>query len=156
MNSGADYGIPDCAQSGDGPWIATYNDPFNPDVSVSSGGGGAFGAFILIALLWSLAPAVIAGVIASSRGQSVGLAILLCIFLGWIGLIIVALAFKPGVMAPLQAAVAAPAVPAPAPQAPAPRRDSASRLAELEDLKQRGLITPGEFSGRREAILKDI
>lgn len=44
----------------------------------------AFGGFVVLALLWSGVPLVIAATLASSRGESIGTAIVLTLFLGWI------------------------------------------------------------------------
>jgi hypothetical protein len=55
----------------------------------SSSSAPSFGGFVVLALLWSGIPLLIASAMASSRGESVGMAIVLTLFLGWIGLAIV-------------------------------------------------------------------
>lgn len=117
-------------------------------------GGGAFGAFIVIALLWSAAPAVIGGLVAASRDQSVGLAVLLGIFLGWVGLLIVAFVLKPEVTNAARTIITEHQ--APRPVASVPPRPVAERLTELEELKDRGLVAWDEYAKRRDQILSDI
>ena len=58
-------------------------------VETDSTSRSALGAFIIFAILWSAIPLVAGAMIASSRGQSIALALLLTFFLGWIGLAIV-------------------------------------------------------------------
>ena len=68
-----------CQSDGDG-WVGI-------DTSSDFAGGfsGAFGGFVVLALLWSAVPLVIAASLASARGESVGVAVGLTLFLGWIG-----------------------------------------------------------------------
>lgn len=140
--------LPSCSRSGDGPWVARYGG------IDAGGGGGAFGAFLLIALIWAAAPAVISGFIASDRGQSVGLAVLLGLFLGWIGLLIVVFAFKEDVARAarnvIDSAANRPAVSA------SPARAASERLAELERLRNENLITEDEYAQRRARILDEL
>ena len=48
-----------------------------------------FGLFVVLALVWAGVPFAIAAGVARSRGEPIGIAILLTLVLGWIGLIIV-------------------------------------------------------------------
>lgn len=144
------FNLPTCTSVSGGRWVAEYPG------RAGSGPGSAFGAFLLVAILWAAAPAVISGMIASSRGQSVGLAVLLGIALGWIGLIIVAVAFKPEVKAAARNVIDTASRSTPAAGLGTSRRGVAARLEELEDLKRRGLITAAEYASRREAILGEI
>jgi hypothetical protein len=165
MGSAAELGIvgsPTCTRAGNGLWVATYEeDPGFTGIPESRSSSGAFGAFLLFALLWAATPAVIAGAVASSRQQSVGLAVVLGILLGWIGLVIV-LFLKPGAVEAARSTVSAVAAPTPVFMTPSVSmptgsgRDAASRLAELEELRERGLITEGEYTARRTAILQEI
>jgi len=150
MQSGGALGPPECTSSGEnGPWVAHYpgNSPVN---------GGLIGVFIAIALLWAAAPAVISGFIASARGQNVGLAVVLGLFLGWIGLLIVLVAFKQRVSAEAPSLIAETVGSRPSRSAAMPPRTTSARIAELDDLKQQGLITPDEYASRRQAILDQI
>jgi len=153
MSSGTAFDrVPSCRRSNQGPWIAQYGP--TPGEATN----GAFGAFLGLALLWAAAPAVIGGVIASNRGQSVGLAVLICIILGWIGLLIVVLTFKPEVVTAARNVIdtAARQSPPPLPGPPATRRDTAARLEELDRLKRENVITAEEHAARRQAILAEI
>jgi putative oligomerization/nucleic acid binding protein len=141
---------PTCIRTGNG-WVVEV--PVR-SIPVGGPGVGVVGLFFLLALVFSVAPAALAGMLASSRGQSVGLAVVLALLLGWIGLIIVAVAFKPQVaeeVRNLSSRVLAP----PAPN-PGPSRDTRARIEELNDLRERGLITPEEYASRRESILGQI
>jgi hypothetical protein len=150
MQSGTDaFSHPTCSRIGNSDWVANYGD-FGPS---AGGGGGAFGAFLLFAILWAAAPAVISGMIASSRGTSVGLAVLLGIVLGWIGLIIVAVAFKPEIKRAAENVIRTAGA---SPPGTPPARDAAGRLQQLEDLKRSGLITESEYQSRRQDILSEI
>lgn len=153
QGDGVTLGPPTCTSFGEnGPWVATYPED-RPSVSV---GGGLSGAFFVIVLLWAVTPTVIAGAVASSRGQSVGLAVVLGLLLGWIGLVIVWVFLKPGVVTEARTLVAH-AVDGSQPAASVPQhRDTSARLAELNHLKAQGLITPDEYASRREAILGQI
>lgn len=148
MSSGTGFDrIPTCTSFDGGAWVATYG-------ASSESGSGAFGVFVVLAILWAAAPAVIGGIVASNRGQNVGLAVVLCIVAGWIGLLIVIFAFKPEVAAAARGLADIAARP---PQtASAPHRDSQARLEELERLKREDLITGEEYASRRAAILEDI
>jgi len=151
MQSGGALGPPECTSSGEnGRWVAHYPD----HASVVH---GFIGTFIVIAMLLAAAPAVISGVIASSRGQSVALAVVLGLVLGWIGLIIVIVAFKREVAVEVQALATEAVGDGASTSATIPQqRDASARIAELDDLKQRGLITSDEYASRRAAILEQI
>jgi hypothetical protein len=51
--------------------------------------GSIFVVFLVLAIVWSLVPFGIGVAVASSRGESVGVAVLLILVLGWIGLAVV-------------------------------------------------------------------
>ena len=153
MQSGTNFldPPPSCTSTKEGVWVAHYSGSGLPG---SLPGAGWFVVFIVIALLWGITPAVISGFIASSRGQSVFTAVLLGLILGWIGLLIVVLAFKPNVVEKAKGVVSEVLQPAAAPEQP--HRDTTARLTELEDLSRRGLITQEEYTARRAAILEQI
>jgi len=152
IQSGDVFNMPRCSRSGNGPWVAQY--PGDPSPGIP--GGGFFATFLVFALLWSTIPAIAGGMIASSRGQSVGIAVLLGIALGWIGLLIVVLAFKPEVTTAARNVIGAAANRDGWSPPPPPRRDTTSRLQELERLKREGLVTDAEYASRRERILNDL
>ena len=152
MQSGTGFdNIPTCTSTKEGEWVAHYSGSGLPG---SLPGAGWFVALIIIALLWGITPAVISGFIASSRGQSVLTAVLLGLILGWIGFLIVFLAFKPNVVEKAKGVVSE--VLQPAAPTEQPHRDTTARLTELEDLSRRGLITQDEYKARRAAILEQI
>lgn len=142
--------LPRCSRSGDGPWVAQYG-PMNE----LPGSGGLLAGAIIFALLWAAAPAAIAGMIASGRGQSVGLAVALGLVLGWIGLIIVHLTFKPEIARAARTMIDSAGSP-PRSVGTEPRREPRARLEELDRLKRENLITEHEYARRRAAILEDI
>lgn len=152
-------GLPSCTRTGDGPWVAEYGGQFGGS---QGPGSGWFAAFVTFAILWSMIPAVASGMVASSRGQSVGLAVLVGIVLGWIGLLIVVLAFKPEVSRAARNVVDAAAEGRPlraqpsASAASTPQRDLASRLRELSQLRDQGLISDTEYAEWREQILNTV
>jgi len=120
----------------------------------SGPGASWFVGFFFIALLWGITPAIVSGVVASTRGQSVLIAVLLGLFLGWIGLLIVVFAFKPNVVE--EARGVASEILKPSTQTQSPQRGTSARLEELADLSRRGLITQEEYTTRRAAILEQI
>lgn len=150
-----------CTSFENGVWVAQdFGDPFQ-DSGVP--GGGAFAGFLVIALLWAITPAIIGAVMASQRQQSVGLAILICLVLGWIGLVIVAVLFKPEVAGAARNVIdranepiARPPIPPPPPAAAPKTRTVEERLRELNSLQEGGLITAAEHTRRKEAILDEL
>lgn len=137
-----------CTRSNEGPWVAHYGSLGGERVP------GAFGGFLVLALLWAALPAVIGGFVASGRGQSVGLAVILGLVLGWIGLLIVVFALKPEVSAAAKSLIDAASQAGPNPSSD--RRDPASRLQELDRLKDEKRVTQEEYESLRAAILRDI
>lgn len=122
-----------------------------------------FGGFIVIALLWSLAPAGIAAGMASSRGESVGLAVVIALIFGWLGLAGLYFYWKDVPSRNMPALVTFP--PQRPPARPEPRTDAgrsaggketADRLRELKSLLDQGLIERSEYDSRRQAILNDL
>jgi len=134
----------------------------SPSSTPGSGGAGAgFGGFVAFAIFWSLIPFGIAVALASSRGEGIGSAVLLTLFLGWIGLAIVYFGQR-RTLAAATATLDRLASPTPSPQRPAttPRRPESSgvraRLVELDQLRADGLVNQSEYETRRQAILADL
>lgn len=129
----------------------------------------AFGGFVVLALLWSGVPLVIAAMLASSRGESIGMAIVLTLFLGWIGLAIVYFGQRKsrdaveGLMdrasepertrsrSTTEAAPLSPQISRVSEDAPA-----AVRLRELARLHRDELISDDEYQQQRQRILEQI
>jgi hypothetical protein len=107
--------------------------------------GSGFGALIAIGLIWSAVPMVIGGVVASSRGESVGLALILTLLLGWIGLlIVVVLMNRTAQSAKVDVTSGA-----------STGGSIVDRLSQLDDLRERGLINDEEYATRRQEILAE-
>lgn len=130
-----------------------------------AGPGAGLGGFFVLALLWAGIPLVIAGVVASSREESVGVAVLLTLVLGWIGLAIVVFGQRKTVESVARAAgtVTAGAAPygaagtGPAHTGPPDSSDMmAQRLRRLDDMHAQGVINDEERAARRAAILNEI
>lgn len=142
-----------CLRHGDGKWVAQEREPMG-------GGGIAFGAFLVFALLWSAVPLVIAATMASNRGESVGMAVVLTLFLGWIGLAIVyfgqskARAAVEGLAD--RAASPPPTRAAPATSNAATPGDPDDRLRRLDRLRSDGLIDEDEYAEQRRRILESL
>lgn len=134
----------------------------------SSPTGGSFGGFVVLALLWAGVPLVIASAMASSRGESMGMAILLTLFLGWVGLAIVyfgqrktrdvidGLRDRPpnserSTPSRVEAKAGDPEGSAIAEDAPV-----AARLRELARLRRDDLLTDEEYHRQRQRILDEI
>jgi hypothetical protein len=117
--------------------------------------------FLVIAVLWSLVPLVIAIAVSSSRNEPVGLAVGLVVVLGWIGLLIV-LYGQRRTVADVGRLVNDPSTPAAAPASTPPEASGESsgpvreRLGTLEDLYSQGVITVDERDRRRAAILDEV
>lgn len=127
-----------------GPPSCTFDSEGNlidRDIPGEPGSGG-FGGFIFFALLWAALPMVIAGAVASSRGQSVGLAVLLALVLGWIGLLIVLFLQKPEIVDAARGTIAA-----------AGQRDVSDQIRKLGQLRDEGLLTDEEFSKKKAQLL---
>jgi hypothetical protein len=128
-----------------GPPTCTFDSEGNlidRDIPGAPGEGSGFGGFLVIALLWAALPMVIAGSIASSRGQSVGLAVLLTLVLGWIGLLIVVVLQKPEIVEAARNTVAA-----------AGGNDVADQIRKLGALRDEGLLTEEEFTAKKARLL---
>jgi len=130
------YGPPSCTFDAEGNLI-------DRDVPGESDPGSGFGGFLLLALLWSLLPMVIAGSIASSRGQSVGLAILATLFLGWLGLFLVLVLQRQEVVDTAKEVVDR-----------AGRRDVVDEIRRLGRLRDDGLLTDDEFQAKKRQLLE--
>lgn len=115
------------------------------------------GGFLLFMTLWGVIPAIICGFIANERRVNVGIAVLIGIIGGWLGLLFVAIAYKPEVKRAASNIIDNAQRPTPrASVSTPPRRNTATRLAELDGLKQKGIITDSEYDSRREGILSEI
>ncbi|HUS60915.1 MAG TPA: SHOCT domain-containing protein [Acidimicrobiales bacterium] len=143
-----------CVRVNGGKWVPQKRNDMGD-------AGSAFGAFIIFALLWAAVPLVIAATMASNRGESVGSAVGLTLFLGWIGLAIVYFGqskaraavegLASGAAPPRASAPAAPtATKTPAPGAPD------DRLRRLERLRADGLIDDDEYADQRRRILESL
>ena len=125
--------------------------------SGAGAGSGALGAFFAFALVWSLIPLVIAVTMAGSRGESIGMAVLLTLVLGWIGLAIVWFGQKKSQAAVEGLAGGSTAPPRPPPPQAAPVADDPEeRLRRLERLHQDRLVGDEEYRQQRERILGSI
>jgi uncharacterized membrane protein YedE/YeeE len=136
MQSGDAFKQPTCSRVGNGPWIGTYGEQ-------SRARGGFVAVLVIAVLFFCVLPTFLSYSIASSRNQNVGTALALGLFLGWVGVFVQAYVLKPE-------ATAGTTLPRP------PVADPAQRLAQLEELKTKGLITPEEYASRREAILGQL
>lgn len=132
---------PSLVDDGRGGWRCV--DPVLPS------GTGMVGWFIVFALLWAIVPMVIAGSVASSRGESVGLALALTLFLGWIGFAIVMFGLQRSA-SEAQRLVSTTAAPS------GQRTPVADRLRVLEELRRDGHITDEEYTARRREIVSEI
>lgn len=128
------YGPPSCTFDSEGNLIGRDV----PGEESSS----PFGGFLLFALLWAAIPMVAGASIASSREQSVGLALLLTFFLGWLGLIIVFLMQKPEVVETVREHVSRLETP-----------DVADQIRKLGKLRDEGLLTDDEFAAKKAQLL---
>lgn len=128
-----------------GPPSCTFDSEGNlvdRDVPGVVGQSSGFGTFVFFAVLWAILPMVIAGGVASSRGQSVGLAVLLGLVLGWIGLLIVVFLQNPEVVDAARNTIAASA-----------RGDVADQIRKLGQLRDEGLLTDEEFRAKKAKLL---
>ena len=135
---------PDCTYDEDGHII-------EPSTHLTRGGGG-LGGFFVFAALWSLIPPFIAATIASERGQSVGLAVVVSIFFGWLGLAFVYFMMRDDPT--FKVATVTPSGAASAPRAAS--GDPTTRLQKLQGLLDEELISEEEFKERRRAILGEV
>lgn len=156
-------------EMGMGPPSCTFDSQGNlisRDFGGGFGGAGqgiGFGTFLAIALVWAGIPLVIAAMVASDRGESMGAAVLLTLVLGWIGLGIVMFGQQrtmQTVGAAASGAAAAGVSAAGASAAPGARAGStdavAERLRRIDDLHAQGVITDEERAQRRDAVLNDL
>lgn len=143
-----------CTSTGDGRWVSSDTTTGFGDPSTGSG----FGTFILVALLWSAVPLFIAASMASSRGESVGIAVALTLFLGWIGLAIVYFGQRQTGDVVRGLANVSNLAPAGAGGQVAPRgaESSSARLVELSRLREQGLVDDEEYARQRARIIDSI
>jgi hypothetical protein len=130
----------------------TQSDP------TGAGSTPNFLPFIFLVLLWSAVPFLIAAGLARSRGEPVGTAVLLTLVLGWVGLLIVVYGQRRTVddIAGLAGRAGATDISTPSGSPVAAPDAAATRLARIEDLHARGLITDAERESRRAAILDQL
>ena len=107
--------------------------------------GGSFGGLLTLALLWSALPMIIGASIAASRGQSVGLAIVVTLVLGWLGLALVAFLQREEVVETAAEVVQ---------RAREPRRDAVDQIRRLAELRDEGLLTEEEFATKKRQVLE--
>ena len=100
--------------------------------------------WVVFAFLWSAVPMVIGGAVASSRGQSVGIALLLTFFFGWLGLAFVVLAQKPETTRAVRNVVT---------RLSEPQPDVADQIRKLGELRREGLLTDEEFQRKKTQLL---
>lgn len=129
----------------------------------------AFGGFLVLAVLWSGVPLVIAAMMASARGESIGMAIVLTAFLGWVGLAIVYFGQRKSRSAveglvdrsSEAGAGASRSIPGVRPLSGQPARTpretpSAVRLRELARLHRDELMSDGEYRQQRQRLLDQL
>jgi hypothetical protein len=128
-------GPPSCRKDANGEWQPYWEDNFGS----APAGFWALGAvFVVAALVWSAVPVVASYRLAQSTGQSTGMAVVLGLFLGWLGLGVVYLKGR-------------------SPMDPAPVRAAApDRLRTLESLRASGSITEAEYAAQRRAVISDV
>ena len=134
--------MPECLQSPDGTWDVLYPDP------VSTGVGGGFAALFVLALLggvpftvWKVATA---RRMAREAGMSESDATAMTLLA------------DESFEATFMASNVRTGMPAPQPSAPVARESTESRLAELQSLRDRGLVTEEEYAEARRKILEDL
>jgi hypothetical protein len=130
-----------CMTLPDGKWVPYGSTP-------ASRASSAFGTFLTIAVVWSLVPLAVAVGLARRRRESPGTAVLLTLFLGWIGLAIVYFG----------QARTGDAVQRVAPQG-APTHDPEGvegRLRQLDRLRADHLVSDEEYERQRRRIVESI
>lgn len=131
--------LPTCAEYSDGTWHVDYPN--------ATGAGGGFAALLVIALVLGVAFTVwkvsTARRMARNSGMSTGDATAM------------ALLTDDGFEATYLASNLRGQTTAPAPTTP-PRAPAADRLAELQTLHDRGLVTDEEYATARQKILDDL
>lgn len=143
-----------CSGSDRGPWTLTYEvDRVSADGSMP--GGGGFAGFLVFALLWAAIPPFIGAGIAAKHGTSVGLAIALCIFLGWAGLALVYFASDRSRRAMTLGTIDR-AFGGNQPTVSPQTTSVEERLRKLDDLHARGVLSAEERAQRRREILEEI
>jgi hypothetical protein len=153
-------GPPSCREE-NGHFVPYWDDEVSTGV-----GGGFIVTILLLGLIWSTVPAIASYHVAKNAGQPTGVAILLGLVLGWVGLLVVYLMSRSDTRAYAHGAVDAmgPRQPYPSPsygfQPPppptAPAADPGTRLEVLDRLREGGQITDDEYAARRQTILDGI
>ena len=168
----ADHGTGCCEPCPAGPDSMMIEDPFgcewdgeghvisNSNLDNPTSG---LGGLIFLALLWNAIPPFIAAGMASSRSQSVGLAVVVALAFGWLGLAGLYLYWQDKGIRPSQTEPPATFPPTRTAARPTPREvvaagagRAAERLRELQSLLDEGLIDHSEYAARRRAILNEV
>ena len=139
-----------CVGDSSGQWRATLSRELRPPAA----GSGLFSTFLVIALLWSLVPLCVAVALARRRGESPAMAVLLTLFLGWIGLAIVYFG-QSNTRRSLEGVAASAAARPPPP--PGPSAESPEdRLQRLDRLLAEKLLTEAEYAEQRRRIVEAL
>lgn len=128
------YGPPTCTFDGEGNLV-------DRDVP-GEGGSSPFGGLVVLGLLWSLVPMVIAASIAKSRGVSVGIALLITLVFGWLGLLFLYLVRDGSIS--LRAGGS---------EEPRVATGAADEIRKLGELRREGLLTDEEFEAQKARLL---
>jgi hypothetical protein len=152
----AELGLASCREDENGQLQPYWDEP-----STGASFGAVIGGLFVFGLVWSLIPVFASYSIAKNAGQSTGVAILLGLALGWIGLLIVYLMSRSDTRAAMHGAVDAMAPrswapPPPAPGVPTPAQDVPARLRALSALRDSGEITDAEYETQRRAIIGTV
>ena len=166
---GAELIFEDCP--GPDPLGCSYDEDghvFEGGSDITGARAEGFGGLLFLALLWSLVPAGIAGGMASSRNANVGLAVVVALAFGWLGLAGLWFYWQDKGLKPK--GLGPPITEFPPRDRPAARpasrdapahvvqgaRTASERLKELTSLLDQGLIDGSEYDSRRQAILNEV
>lgn len=134
-------GPPSCTFDGEGNLV-------DRDVPGEDAGGSGFEGLVVFALLWSLVPMVIAASVASSRGLKPGLAVLITLAFGWLGLFFL-LYVRDGSLT----------LKADATDSTRERTSSGSvadEIRKLGELRDQGVLTEEEFRAGKARLLGQV
>ena len=140
-------------------WSCTSTDgqTWSPSIQGASGPPSSFGIVITLILFWSLIPLVIACVLANQQGESMAMAVLLTVFLGWIGLAIVYFGQRK-TRAAVDGLVNRAASPPGSPRVASTveQVSAEERLRRLERLREEDLVTEEEYVEQRKRIVGSL